>query len=257
MSKLKILVLLTSFLSFFLWSPTPAQAVNCGGVVPAGQGNQCPAFCPGNPYRKVDSTVEVCCGYPFEGLCYTPPCVVGEVFTQGSCSCSQMQVTDAGTVCLDAADPVNFSGCLRMEFVRDETGKVVEYSCAEELPAEEPPIQPPIQPPTQPGQPVTDETFDSLNPIKITTSDPELAQELSSPAGFLNRVMQFAFPISGLLLFLMIVWGGFEMLSGATTQKSIEQGKNRIVAALIGFLLLFVAYWIMTIVETIFGVKIL
>jgi len=106
------------------------------------------------------------------------------------------------------------------------------------------------------GQPITNAQLDQLNPL-IQNGDPALAAMLSTPAGVVNRVVVFAFPIAGLILFVMIVWGGFEMLSGATTKKSIDTGKQRITAAFIGFLLLFLAYWIVVIIEAVFGVKIL
>ena len=112
------------------------------------------------------------------------------------------------------------------------------------------------QPPFAAGQPITNAQLDQLNPL-IQNGDPALAAMLSTPAGVVNRVVVFAFPIAGLILFVMIVWGGFEMLSGATTKKSIDTGKQRITAAFIGFLLLFLAYWIVVIIEAVFGVKIL
>jgi hypothetical protein len=67
----------------------------------------------------------------------------------------------------------------------------------------------------------------------------------------------FAFPIAGIILFLMIVWGGFEMVTGATNAKSMDAGKQRITAAVIGFILLFSSYWLMQIIETVFGLAIL
>lgn len=121
-----------------------------------------------------------------------------------------------------------------------------------------------------PGTAPTSETFKNLNPLIIGSEDgsnPDRNSILAaflgvdytspSPAGFINRALTFAFPIAGLILFIMIVWGGFEMLSGATSKKSIDQGRQRITAALIGFVLLFTAYWIIKVVEAMFGVAIL
>ncbi|NCN24376.1 MAG: hypothetical protein GW945_02745 [Candidatus Pacebacteria bacterium] len=55
----------------------------------------------------------------------------------------------------------------------------------------------------------------------------------------------------------MLSWAGFEMLAGASSEKSLDAGKQRATAAIVGFLLLFVSYWIMQIVEVIFGITIL
>jgi len=106
------------------------------------------------------------------------------------------------------------------------------------------------------GKEVTSETLKQLNPLY--QSDPKLAEELSTPGGIINRFIQnYAFPLAGLILFVMLVWGGFEMLSGAANKKSIDAGKQRITAAVIGFVLLFAAYWIIQIIEAMFGLSIL
>lgn len=64
---------------------------------------------------------------------------------------------------------------------------------------------------------------------------------------------------AGILLFILLVFGGFGMITGAgggNPQKA-EKGKNAVTTALIGFLIIFLSYWIIKIVETITGVPIL
>jgi hypothetical protein len=98
--------------------------------------------------------------------------------------------------------------------------------------------------------------FDSLNPLKLEGNN-TIAADLSTPGGIVSRLLLFLFPIAGLILFAMIVWGGFEILSGSVQgSKGIEAGKNRITAAIIGFLLLFATYWMAQIIEVIFGILI-
>jgi hypothetical protein len=102
----------------------------------------------------------------------------------------------------------------------------------------------------------TNEDFDRLNPL-IQFGSPELAQELSTPGGIVSRLLLFAFPAAGLVLFVMLIWGGFEVLLGALDKKRVDAGKQRITAAVVGFLLLFVSYWLVQIIEYIFGLVIL
>lgn len=106
-----------------------------------------------------------------------------------------------------------------------------------------------------PTDTLTSETFDSLNPLKQYSSGVE--EDLSKPAGIITRVMRFGFPLAGLILFVMLVWAGFEIVAGAAGKKSIDAGKQRATAAVIGFVLLFVSYWIAQLLEIIFGVQIL
>ena len=55
----------------------------------------------------------------------------------------------------------------------------------------------------------------------------------------------------------MLVWAGFEMVAGATEKKSLDAGKQRATAAVIGFGLLFVSYFFAQLLEVVFGLKIL
>lgn len=102
---------------------------------------------------------------------------------------------------------------------------------------------------------VTDKTFDLLNPLIIENS--AQAKTLSTPGGIISRVLEFAFPIAGLILFIMLVIGGFGMVAGATDKKAIDAGRQRITSAIVGFILLFASFWIIRLIEMIFGLKIL
>ena len=109
----------------------------------------------------------------------------------------------------------------------------------------------------QAGQEVTQETLDALNPL-IQAGDKDLADQLSTPGGIVSRFLgSYAFPLAGLILFVMLIWGGVEMMAGSATSKSMDAGKQRITSALIGFLLLFSAYWIARLLEMAFGISIL
>lgn len=122
----------------------------------------------------------------------------------------------------------------------------------------------PTGPVVDPVKPPTDEFFDLVDPLqhgggKTILDDvaSPFAAQLKTPGGIISRALFFAFPLAGLILFVMLVWAGFEILVGAPTKKSIDAGKQRATAALVGFLLLFATYWIFQIIEVVFGVKIL
>jgi len=111
------------------------------------------------------------------------------------------------------------------------------------------------------GEEVTKDVIDSLNPLiqmQDPKADPGLAEQLSTPGGIISRFLgSYAFPIAGLILFVMLIWGGIEMMAGSATSKSVDAGKQRITTALLGFLLLFASFWIARILEMMFGIKIL
>lgn len=108
------------------------------------------------------------------------------------------------------------------------------------------------------SQTVIAQNFDMFNPLNpdIGGGTAENKEELSTPGGILSRVLRYAIPIAGLILFVMIVWGGFEMVASSASAKK-DAGRQRITAAVIGFILLFSAYWIAQIVQAAFGIKFL
>lgn len=100
-------------------------------------------------------------------------------------------------------------------------------------------------------------TLDDLDPLKQAGGNFLVAEQLSTPGGIISRLMSFAFPLAGMILFVMILIGGFQMLSGGGDQKAMEGGRQRVTFAIIGFLLLFSSYWIAQILETLLNIKIL
>ncbi len=108
---------------------------------------------------------------------------------------------------------------------------------------------------------LTSDDLENLNPLIMFGEDRVKIDVLPggkvSLAGLINRALRFVFPLAGLLLFLMLVWGGFEMLTGVASKKNMDAGKQRVTAALIGFMLLFIAYWVAQMIEYVTGVIIL
>ncbi|MDR0463250.1 MAG: pilin [Pseudomonadales bacterium] len=77
-------------------------------------------------------------------------------------------------------------------------------------------------------------------------------------AGWVSRAVNgFVFPIAGIILFAMILWGGFDIVLGSARGETnrIDQGKKRVTSAIIGFLILFAAFWIIQAVEQVFGLR--
>jgi hypothetical protein len=97
------------------------------------------------------------------------------------------------------------------------------------------------------------QNLDRFNVLKMESSK---ATQLSTPAGIINEALKYLFPLAGFVLFVMLVFGGFEMMTSTISGKK-EAGRQRITAAIIGFVLLFVSYWIMQVLEVMLGIKVL
>jgi hypothetical protein len=112
--------------------------------------------------------------------------------------------------------------------------------------------------PTVPGSiivpPVDEDLLNSLNPLKNYSTK---ADQLSTPGGIISEVLTYSFPIAGVILFVMLIMAGLKMLTGASNSSSMEEGKKMISTAIVGFIILFAAYWIAQLIEIIFGIRIL
>ena len=99
----------------------------------------------------------------------------------------------------------------------------------------------------------SEQTLNSLNPLAVGGS----TADMSTPGAIISRALgSFIFPIAGIILFVQLLLGGFQMLTGAAA-KGMDEGKQKITSALIGFIILFAAYWIAQLLELIFGIRIL
>ena len=103
-------------------------------------------------------------------------------------------------------------------------------------------------------------TLDDLNTAIFgngSGANPSPTVAFATPRSIIGFYLPYIFTFAGIFLFAMLLWGGFEMLLSASDPKKQEAGKQRMIAALIGFLIIFSAFWLARIVETIFGISIL
>jgi hypothetical protein len=76
-----------------------------------------------------------------------------------------------------------------------------------------------------------------------------------SIGGILNTAIPLLFAFAGLGLLLMLIFAGYTFLTSAGDAKKMEQGKQRLTNAIVGFFIVFAAYWIVQLTGTIFGLE--
>lgn len=88
-------------------------------------------------------------------------------------------------------------------------------------------------------------------------------QPISGPAGFalasdsigsiITKGLSYVFAFAGLGLLLMIITSGFTLMLAAGDPKKMAKGKDTLTNAIIGFLVIFAAFWIVQIVGIALG----
>ena len=69
----------------------------------------------------------------------------------------------------------------------------------------------------------------------------------------INAAVPYLFTFAGLLLLIYLLFGGFEFMTSAGDPKKAEAAKAKLTYALIGFIIVFTAFWLTQIMALILG----
>ncbi|OGM05439.1 hypothetical protein A2125_01230 [Candidatus Woesebacteria bacterium GWB1_43_5] len=91
-----------------------------------------------------------------------------------------------------------------------------------------------------------------------------IGETFTSPFGTTNTlgdlvslIIRLAFAGSGILILVIFMFAGYSMLAGAgqNNPEQAARGRQAATAAALGFVIVFVAYWIVRLIETITGIS--
>lgn len=90
--------------------------------------------------------------------------------------------------------------------------------------------------------------------LKLSNSQP-VQDVYTNPAFLVNLLVDNLFVVAGLAIFFMTLLAGFFFITGG--KKGLDQAKQILLAVLVGFGIMFGAYWIVQIVQSLTGADIL
>ena len=73
----------------------------------------------------------------------------------------------------------------------------------------------------------------------------------------ISTLLPYIYVAAGLALFVMLILGGITLMTAAGDPAKSKDGYGKITAGLIGFLIIFVSYFVAQLLEVILGIKIL
>lgn len=94
-----------------------------------------------------------------------------------------------------------------------------------------------------------------INSVTLPT-DP-VAGKFSDVGDIVTTLLPYIYVVAGLILLVMLIAGGLTLMTAAGNPDKIKSGYGRITSALVGFLIIFISYIVVQLVEIIFGVAIL
>ncbi|MGB6882370.1 MAG: hypothetical protein WBD86_03700 [Microgenomates group bacterium] len=84
-------------------------------------------------------------------------------------------------------------------------------------------------------------------------------RELEGIGSLVSSIISIAIAVAGIILLFFFVFGGISMIAGAgrDNPEQAAKGKQAVTSALIGFVIVFAAYWIVQLIEILTGINIL
>jgi len=82
-----------------------------------------------------------------------------------------------------------------------------------------------------------------------------LSTDFSDIASIINTLVPLLFTGAGLLMLLYLLYGGYHFLISAGDPKAIQEAKGKITFAIVGFLVIFLAYWLVLFLSKMLGIE--
>jgi len=97
--------------------------------------------------------------------------------------------------------------------------------------------------------------FERVLAVELESLAP--SRSLTTYGVLVTAIVKNAFVLAGIISFLILIIGGFNVIVAAGDAKKAEQGKTAITGALTGLILVLGSFWIVQIIEVITGLKLL
>lgn len=99
-------------------------------------------------------------------------------------------------------------------------------------------------------------TFLFYNILHMACNTLDTAAELSCLPGYFENILGAIIPLIGFLAFIMIIVGGFKILTSSGDAKGMASGKQTITLAVAGIVLSIVSWLILVVIQKITGVSV-
>jgi hypothetical protein len=90
----------------------------------------------------------------------------------------------------------------------------------------------------------------------MACGDVNSAEELSCLPTYFGNVLQAIIPLIGILSFVMILVGGFKILTSAGDPKGMAGGRQTITLAIVGIALSIISWLILVLIKNVTGVEV-
>ncbi len=90
----------------------------------------------------------------------------------------------------------------------------------------------------------------------VTLPTDPISTKFPNIGSVVSAALPYVYVIAGLSMLMMLIFGGVSLMTSAGDPGKTKAGYGKITAGLIGFMIIFVSYFVVQIVEVMLGVKI-
>lgn len=76
---------------------------------------------------------------------------------------------------------------------------------------------------------------------------------INNVADLVNKVLSVLIPFAGIILLLVLIWGGYDFMMSQGNPEKIKSAQAKITTGIIGFILLAISYLLVRVIAVIFG----
>lgn len=92
--------------------------------------------------------------------------------------------------------------------------------------------------------------------FQISTAANKSVNSIGTLSEFVTPLLKNSFVLAGIILFILLVFGGITYIINSGNPEEMQKGQSALTSALLGFIIVFTAYWIVQIFQFITGVNI-
>lgn len=75
--------------------------------------------------------------------------------------------------------------------------------------------------------------------------------------GIITKILPYVFWVTGILLLVYLLAGGLQLMLSAGDPKKVQGAWGKITNAVIGFVIIFIAYWLTKLIGNVFNIEII
>ena len=85
----------------------------------------------------------------------------------------------------------------------------------------------------------------------------DISGQYTSISTLFNNILPNIYIAAGIIIFFMVVAGGFMIVANAGNADKTKEGTKIITSAIIGLLVVFASYWIIQLIQVVTGIQII